>query len=387
MRAVARRARADARQVGSRLRLGHREAADDGPARHLRQPAVPLDVAPRARSAGTSRAPASRTRCRPATRSTRGPRAPRPARAGPSRRTERAPPARGCARRPGGARSRACARSGRPRRGPDARRYLSPNARTSCARRAVRLVEERLAVFIGSRFVRRSLEPRPALLHERREALVEVRAAPSAPPGRSPRGRAPLQAHVRLPVERVLRRGEARGRPAGQRRRQGCRLAGQAPRGGRPGCRARCGAPRPASMKRPSSAARSRGPGPRGAAAGGRSPCPRPPGRPSRTGTRSAPCRPPRAGRQATAMAAPAPATVPLSDATIGLRQRAHGADQVAGQAGELEQARRIAVEQLADDLLHVAAGAERAARRRSAPRRGRTAARPARANVSVSSR
>ena len=62
-------------------------------------------------------------------------------------------------------------------------------------------------------------------------------------------------------------------------------------------------------------------------------------------------------------MAAPAPATVPLSEATIGWGSARIAAHQVAGQARELEEALRVAMEQLADDVLHVAAGAERAAR------------------------
>ena len=62
---------------------------------------------------------------------------------------------------------------------------------------------------------------------------------------------------------------------------------------------------------------------------------------------------------QAEAITAPAPATVPLSAPTIGRRQRDHREDQGAGVAGEVEQPTGVALEQLADDLLDVAARAE----------------------------
>ena len=49
---------------------------------------------------------------------------------------------------------------------------------------------------------------------------------------------------------------------------------------------------------------------------------------------------------EATAMAAPAPAVVPFSAATMGAGSARMAADEVAGQARELEQPRRVALEQ-----------------------------------------
>ena len=64
----------------------------------------------------------------------------------------------------------------------------------------------------------------------------------------------------------------------------------------------------------------------------------------------------------ARAMAAPAPATVPFSEATIGW-----GSARMARMRSQVrrvnsQQPGAVAVQQLADDLLHVAARAERAA-------------------------
>ena len=65
------------------------------------------------------------------------------------------------------------------------------------------------------------------------------------------------------------------------------------------------------------------------------------------------------------AITAPAPTATPLIAATIGRRQRAHRRDQPAGHAREREQRRRVAPEQVLDDVVLIAARAEARGRAR----------------------
>jgi len=56
---------------------------------------------------------------------------------------------------------------------------------------------------------------------------------------------------------------------------------------------------------------------------------------------------------------APAPAQTPSTAAMMGLRTGAQRFDQIAGHAREVEQAVRVHLRERADDLVHIAAGAE----------------------------
>ena len=87
------------------------------------------------------------------------------------------------------------------------------------------------------------------------------------------------------------------------------------------------------------------------------------------------------ARRRSEAMAtmAPAPTQMPSTAAIDRLAAAEHRLDEVAGHAGEGEQALHVAADQRADDVVHVAAGAEVAAVRAEDDRRPRRRRRPAR--------
>ena len=208
----------DPAEVGARFRLGHREAADHGPAPRPRAASGSSARRCRRLLSASSRAPASRRRCRRATRSTPGPRARR------QRAQVHGAVRSGRPRSRGGRAHRDSRRTisrvrprGRPRRARRAQALVAEGA-DELRQRPVRLVEERSGVVncrVLGRGRRRSalagvnparagrkrglrvsfrgaLEPRRPLLHERGEALLKSGVGHELRPGRGlvARGRA-----------------------------------------------------------------------------------------------------------------------------------------------------------------------------------------------------